>query len=278
MRNIILILVVLIIPQLHANAVEWKYCGNAPHLTRSSLWVNDSVQAKNGVLVLCPGMNGSGEGLVDEKLWVEFAKENGLGLVSLSFASRSDNLYGKPGLGYYYSEQGSGAILLQGIHEIYPKLEKPKLLLYGFSGGAIFIGHFINQFPERIAVWSAYSASLWPAPNKAYKGSPGIVACGEFDSTRYGPTFGYYQQGRREDAHWIWLSLKNTGHSRNKDMERFTRQFFKVILGGRIETPSIRDAETKEIVDENTQILLPALTVWLPNKEIEDSWLQLHHP
>jgi hypothetical protein len=262
-------------------------------MTRAALWYENTLPAKNGIVVLCPGMNGSGKRLVSEKPWIDFARENDLGLVALSFSSPVEKLYAKPSRGYYYAEQGAGKILLQGISEIYGTEEsrrtnrgsinpsqtgEPKLLLFGFSGGALFISHFVRWQPKRVLVWSAYSASFWPSLGDEGNGPPGIVACGEFDGVRYGPTFAYFQQGRQKDASWIWVSLKNTGHMRNQGLERFTRNFFDIVLTGNIRTPVYFDAELMTPVKENDLLLQPALTVWLPNSELAKAWQQIHHP
>lgn len=270
---------------LQAVVQEWNLpVHQAVNMDRAVLWHEDSLPAKNGVLVLCLGMNGSGKGLVAEKPWVEFASTHGLGLVGLSFSSPTEKLYAKPGKGYYYAEQGSGDILLTGIDEIFgkklkPEIDnKPKLLMFGFSGGAIFIANFVKWKPERVLAWSAYSASFWTEPTGAEKGPPGIVACGEFDSERYGPSFAYFQQGRRVEAPWIWLSLKNTGHMRNRKLEQFTRDFFADILAGKTKEPVFFDAERKTPVDENELLLQPAMTVWLPNADLAQKWQEIHHP
>jgi hypothetical protein len=299
---------------LQAEVLRWT--GSALHVAdvdRVALWYESTLPARNGVVVLCPGQNGSGKGMVTEKPWVEFAQAQGLGLVALSFASPVEALYAKPGKGYYYAEQGSGEVLLEGIREIYGErlrteaggtlaphyndapgqdaratpeagfaseapTKEPKLLLFGFSGGAIFIAHFVKWKPERVLAWSAYSASFWPEPVEAEKGPPGIVACGEFDSERYGPTFAYFQQGRRVEAQWIWLSLKNTGHMRNRSLERFTRDFFADVLAGKIKEPVFLDAERKIPMDENELLLQPSMTVWLPNPDLAKVWQEIHHP
>lgn len=36
------------------------------------------------VMVLCPGLNGSGEGMIRQKAWQAFAREHRLGLIGLS--------------------------------------------------------------------------------------------------------------------------------------------------------------------------------------------------
>ncbi len=247
------------------------------NLTKADLYSEKSLPATNGVVVLCPGMNGDGKILAGEEPWRAFAKEHGFGLVGVSFSSPPELLYGKPAKGYYYPEQGSGDVLIKGLRKLYGK--DVKILIYGFSGGAQFAGRFVDQHPDLILGWAAYSASFWSAPIAASPTSPpGIVACGDFDSERYGPSFAYFQQGRRKDARWTWISLGNVGHLRYRSLEVFIRAYFDAILVGHFKDASWLDAETKQPITENDRLLNPALSVWLPTPEIAAAWLKLHHP
>lgn len=71
-----------------------------PGLQRSSL--------PKGVLVLCPGQNGSSESMVQSAAWREFAAREGLDLVGLRFVSSDEDL--KNGRGYFVASRGSGAL------------------------------------------------------------------------------------------------------------------------------------------------------------------------
>jgi pimeloyl-ACP methyl ester carboxylesterase len=222
-------------------------------------------------------MNGDGRILAAEQGWLDFAKAQGLGLVGVSFSSPPALLYGNPAKGYYYPEQGSGEALNAGLKKIYSK--DLKILLYGFSGGAQFGSRFAELYPERMIGWAAYSASFWKAPDSASPSTaPGIVACGEFDAERYGPSFAYFQQGRRKDARWTWVSIGNVGHMRHKRFEEFVRAYFAAVLEGKFDHAQWLDAETKQPTTEDERLLNPALSAWLPTPEVADLWLKLHHP
>jgi pimeloyl-ACP methyl ester carboxylesterase len=246
-------------------------------LTKAELCHETTFAPNNGVLVLLPGMNGDGKVLVSENSWRDFAKTHGVGLVGVTFSSPPSLLYGNPAKGYYYPEQGSGAALLNGLSKIYGK--DVKILLYGFSGGAQFGSRFAELYPEKMLGWAAYSASFWKAPSSAGpNSSPGVIACGEFDAQRYGPSFAYFQQGRRKDARWTWVSIGNVGHMRHKRFEEFIRAYFASVLDGKFDHAQWLDAETKLPTTEDDRLLNPALSVWLPTSAIADSWLKLHHP
>lgn len=248
-----------------------------PGMTKSELNCERNFPATNGVLVLCPGMNGDGAILAKDSAWRAFAKERGLGLVGVSFSSPPELLYGDPAIGYYYPEQGAGDVLIRGLRELYGK--DVKLFLYGFSGGAQFCARFTDQHPDRVLSWAAYAACFWADHVSANPSSPpGIVTCGEFDADRYGPAFGYFQQGRRKDARWTWVSVGNIGHVRHKRLEEFIRSYFSAVLAGKFDQSVWLDAETMEPTTEDERLLTPALSVWLPTPEVKEAWLKLHHP
>ncbi|MCS6245815.1 MAG: hypothetical protein H2172_18455 [Opitutus sp.] len=247
------------------------------YVTTAEIHHQASLIPVHGVLILLPGMNGDGKILITEKAWLDFAKNQGLGLMGVSFSSPPALLYSNPAKGYYYPEQGSGAALLAGLNKIYGK--DVKILLYGFSGGAQFGSRFAELYPNRMLSWAAYSASFWKAPNSAtLTTAPGIVACAEFDAERYGPSFAYFQQGRRKDARWTWVSIGNVGHMRHKRFEEFVRAYFAAVLDGKFDHAQWLDAETKQPTSEDERLLNPALSAWLPTPEVADLWLRLHHP
>lgn len=269
------LLLLPIIP-LRSEVITWRTSPPAG-MTKAELHCDRDFPAVKGVLVLCPGMNGNGSILIQDTDWRAFAKQQSLGLVGMSFSSPPEELYGSPARGYYYPEQGSGEVLMRGLRELYGS--DAKIFFYGFSGGAKFGSRFVDQHPDHILAWAAYSAAFWAEPVSASPTSPpGIVACGEFDATRYGPSFGYFQQGRRKEARWTWVSVGNVGHMRHRQLENFMRAFFSAVLAGDFSQVAWMDAETKEPTTEDARLLTPALSVWLPTPEIKDAWLKLHHP
>lgn len=269
-------IILLSITSLRGELVVWR-TSPPQGMTKAELHSEHDLPATNGVLVLLPGMNGDGAKLAQDATWRAFAKKNGLGLVGVSFASSPELLYGEPARGYYYPEQGSGEVLLRGLQELY-RIDV-KLLLYGFSGGAQFSSRFADQNPERVVSWAAYAACFWDNPVSASPTSPpGIITCAEFDVGRYGPAFGYFQQGRRKDARWTWVSIGNIGHARSRRLEDFIRAYFSAVLTGDFSNATWYDAETMRPTTEDERLLTPTLSVWLPSREIADLWLNVNHP
>jgi pimeloyl-ACP methyl ester carboxylesterase len=236
-------------------------------------FVHDLVPAK-AVLLLCPGFDENGETLIEQKSWQDFAKENGLGLMGLSFASDGEDLVA--GSGYYYAEQGSGELLLKAVRQAYGK-DLP-LLIYGFSGGAQFASRFAEWKPERVLAWCAYSAGWWDAPKKSDDCPPGIVACGYKDGERYGASLVYFKQGRAAGKPWLWVSLANTGHQWSPELDAFVRAYFQAILQSPKPTGVWVDIERKETYSGPQAILQPTMSAWLPDEKLLTSWKQIHTP
>lgn len=113
-----------------------------------------SILEKNGdekaVLVLAPGMNTDGSFFLKESPWVDFAKQNNLGLIALNYSSLEEDLL-ENRKGYFYPEQGSGQALLDEIKSVYGT-DLP-IVIYGFSGGAQFVSRFIDWHPGGIIAW-----------------------------------------------------------------------------------------------------------------------------
>ena len=194
-------------------------------MTRAELWYIPPGGEVNGVIVLCPGYNSSGKSMVNNRKWRAFAKEKGLGLVGISFASEEKDL--QSGKGYYYACNGSGEVLLQGIREIFG--EEVSLYLYGFSGGGHFVSRFMMWKPEVVAGWCAYGAGWWDEPESGKLYPPGIVVSGSGDD-RYNACFSFFRQGRELGQPWLWCKAAGFGHEMSPPLEAFTRDFFSALL------------------------------------------------
>lgn len=242
-------------------------------MQRADLYIWKEVRSPKAVLVLCPGHNGNGEGLIRQKVWQEFAQKHQLGLVGLSFASS-----GKPrenNKGYYYASQGSGELLLSGLRRVYG-CDLP-ILLYGFSGGAHFTSRFEEWKPDRVLSWCAYSAGWWDEPKAASNSPPGMVVCGDEDG-RLGASLIYFKQGRAVDKPWLWVSVPKTGHSPLPSVESFIRDYFHEILEGKNMLGLWVDIDRKTEVQPDDVKSLLSVTAWLPNENLFSEWKAVHEP
>ncbi len=248
----------------------------APGMTLADLYYIETVRNPKAVLVLCPGCNGNGEGLVGDPLWQAFAKKQNLGLVGLSFASEMKDIHN--GTGYYYARNGSGKILLDGIRKLFNR-DLP-ILIYGFSGGAHFTSRFVEWKPERVIAWCAYSAGWWDEPKPSVVMPPGIVVCGENDE-RLGASLIYFKQGRAVGKPWLWIGIPNNGHAPDGGAESFVREYFEVILGNRRKPDPTKtglwvDVDKRSAAEKYIIRQYPSITGWLPDAKLLDIWQSLN--
>lgn len=248
----------------------------SPSIIRADLYHVEAIRNPKAVLVLCPGCNGNGEELVADPIWQAFAKKHNLGLVGLSFASEIKDIHN--GKGYYYASNGSGKILLDGINKLF-KRDLP-ILIYGFSGGAHFTARFVEWKPERVIAWCAYSAGWWDEPKPSDVMPPGIVACGESDD-RLGASLIYFKQGRAAGKPWLWIGIPDNGHSPDRRIESFVRDYFEVILENRWKPDPTRtglwvDIDKRSAAEMRFIRQYPSITGWLPDAKLLDIWRSLN--
>jgi pimeloyl-ACP methyl ester carboxylesterase len=244
-------------------------------IERAELYALEVKENPKAVLVLCPGYNGNGEGLIKQKAWQTFALEHQLGLIGLSFASKKEDL--QNGRGYYYAEQGSGELLLKGIDEAFGEKKLP-ILLYGFSGGAHFTSRFMEWKPERVKAWCAYSAAWWDEPRLNKIMPPGIVACGDYDGDRHGASQMFFAKGRALGKPWTWVSLAKRGHEGAPNLDKFVRLYFATILKSSQPKGGWRDIDSKKEMNLSEVKAHPTLAAWLPDSETLEFWQSLHQP
>jgi predicted esterase len=242
-------------------------------MTRAELYVVQPVDNPVAVLVLAPGCNGDGKYLACDPSWIDFAKNNRLALVGLSFASTDEDI--QTGKGYYYASSGSGTVLLNALDTLF---KKPlPLLLYGFSGGAHFTSRFVEWKPERVISWCAYSAGWWDAPHVSTNMPPGIVACGENDE-RLGASLAYFKQGRAAGKPWLWIEVRANGHTQAKEVDAFVKEYFKTCLS-QAATPTTDgtwvDIDSLDVLSDDPTKQNNFYSGWLPRKGLFESWRKL---
>ena len=240
-------------------------------LTRAKLLYFSYNFNPEGILILASGYNGDGT-IIKKKEWIDFAKENKLILVGLSFASNVEDL--RNGKGYYYVSKGSGKLLLDGLKQIYTK--KIPIYLYGFSGGAHFVARFAEWAPDRVAGFCAYSAGWWDNPKLLKNAPAGIIACGENDE-RLGASMSYFLHGRKLNRKWVWVKIPSVGHVHSLELDDFVRSFFKYILEGKpTQNDYWVDISNGEIISKNRSGFKTALTSYLPCKKFLKAWKKLN--
>jgi hypothetical protein len=243
-------------------------------MSRADFYWAKTVARPQGVLVLCPGCNDSGEEMIKEKVWQDFARRNDLGLVGISYASKMQVL--AEWHGYHIASEGSGQVLVEAVHRIYGR-DLP-LYLYGVSSGALFICQFVNWRPERVAGWCAYAAGEGGVQTKLPSCPPGIIACGEYDAGRYGAMLSYFKEGRAMGKQWLWVSLPKTDHTISPPLEEFVRSYFAALLSRRNDESCWVDVDSKEPASPSDVERIPSITAWLPQRRLLPEWQHIHEP
>jgi len=248
----------------------------SPHATQAA---SITPQA---ILILAPGRNGNGRDLIVKEEWTRFADEHQLILCGLSFSSPPDRIEDS----YSNAHSSSGHLLLSGIDHHLGLLQSQNLplLLYGFSAGARFTASFVDANPDRVLAWCGYAVGRWEElRSKTQKFPPGLVACGEWDAGCYHASLLHFQKGRKLGQPWMWLSLAEIGHQWSPDLNDFVRRFF----AGMLDEPTRKqwlssagyfDIDTRKPVAEAELKEWPIFATWLPDGELRDQWMKVHHP
>lgn len=252
-----------------AGEEQWAVSSRGLDVPFSS-WEAEGAGAGTGVLVLVPGYNGDGAGMLDAR-WKAFAEKNQLVLLAPTFrAAGNENNQGK---GYYYPEQGSGEVMEKALRELKRRTntDTDKALFFGFSAGAHFSHRFALWKPQRVKAFVAYSAAWWSEPTARLKNVPALIMCGETDE-RYGATYDFFRKGHKLGCPWLWRSYKDTGHVLTSAVRDMAEVFLahhahshaaepQVPRFGDIQSfRSVRPAERDKIPEE-LRILLPSQAV-----------------
>lgn len=260
-------------------------------MTQADVYTWGASLSPRAVLVLCPGFNGNGEGLVRQPVWQEFASTNHLALCAISFVSSEAEV--RAVRGYIQAPRGSGDLLFKAIRLGFGR-DLP-ILIYGFSCGGHFALSVADWRPAQVLGWCAYSATWWEEPQVSAKNfPPGIVACGDEDAANYGTSTTFFAKGRASNLPWAWISLGHTGHVWSKPLDGFVRAYFAALLptvGGPNDRMgkadrergdggggSWRDVDTKQELSRDQALDQPTLASWLPDRSLGSLWSSLHCP
>ena len=236
-------------------------------MTRADIAFLKTDEAPCAILVLCPGYNGDGARMIEQKVWRDFAREKHLGLAGLQFESPVALL--DECQGYYQASKGSGDILMQSLRKAFGR-DLP-ILIYGFSGGAHFTTRFVQWSPDRIKGWCALGAGVLDQPTTRSSKPLGLMACGE-DDPRLGGALIYFKQGRAAGGPWLWVEIPKTGHAMTPELDDFVRHYFAVLLKPEQSPGLWVDIDSKNEASAEEAQSTPSLTGWLPDRGLLASW------
>jgi hypothetical protein len=195
-------------------------------------WAPSEEQVIRGAIVLVPGVNGDGRGMINDREWQEIARRYNLILVGCCFQGTGD---------YYEAKYGTGTALLSaliafGKHFGHEEVAMAPLLLYGESAGGEFDYNFTLWQPGQVMAFVVNKGEYYDdsPPNQDACTVPGLFFIGERDSEpRIQAVTNLWKIGRKSGAHWALAPQPNSGHEFSKT-SALSRTFFESVLKRRL--------------------------------------------
>jgi len=246
-------------------------------------------QPIRGLIVLVPGLNGDGRGMLNAADWQVLARKYRLALVSC-FMQGPD---------YHNAMRGTGDALLEALKNFakqssHDEVAFVPLLLYGESAGGQFDYDFAFWKPERVMVFTVNKGGYYVAgsPDTKMCSTPGLFFLGQKDSDlRIKAITGIWTEGRKRGALWALAPQPNSGHEFSKTAA-VARIFFDAVLKKRLPDDAsasgnesqmnpmeenqgwMGDLTTHEIHDGSTDTQFSRDAAWLPDESSANAWKQ----
>lgn len=253
-------------------------------------WCPDDLAAVRGVVVLVPGSNGDGRGMVSDADWQKFACQHQLALVGCWFQDMPHEKY-KFIEGYALASKGSGQALLDALNAFaatsqHDEVASVPLVLWGQSAGGQFNYEFTCWKPERVLAFVVNKGGIYYthlAPEAARR-VPGIFFIGENDlEFRKMSLYGIYAVNRRAHALWTLAVEPKAGHGVGRTPE-LARAFFAAVLPLRQPTPNaqaltaLREEDgwvgkLKSCEIRKGKMREDEWSTWLPSEPVAHAWL-----
>ena len=247
----------------------------APHNQEATFWyhVPAKYDAKRKkpypVLVYFGGRNCKGKDEASGKLgWSDWADANGAFLVCPGF--RNDN--------YWSPEAWSGQALFDALTALKRKyrIDDSKVCYYGYSAGSQAANLFPAWRPQRCRAWVSHACGVFHEPKVTMRGVPGLVTCGDADSTRYVISRAFVEKARRRGIDIIWKSFPNHPHDVPPDSLRLAQAFLSHCISGKKGGEAFIGDDQDDVFytakSAEAEFVAPSDRVRLPSIEIANSW------
>jgi dienelactone hydrolase len=203
-------------------------------------WSPNYSQPIRGVIVLSPGFNGDGRGLLNDRNWQALASKYRLALAA-DFMQGPD---------YHVAAGGTGDALLNALGQFADKVNRPELksaplLLYGESAGGQFDYNFALWKPERVLAFVVNKGGFYSQaePDPRMYAVPGLFFLGQTDKPeRINAITGLWTAGREHGALWALAPQPHSGHEFSKTAAP-ARVFFESVLKLRLPDDSAATAD-----------------------------------
>jgi poly(3-hydroxybutyrate) depolymerase len=255
------------------------------------LWLPDGVSAVQAIVVLVPGSNGDGRGMVDDEVWRGFATRHKLALVGCRF---TDKPHDQSFIEHYVNvSQGTGQALLDALGAFgdearHPELAGAPLYLWGMSAGGEFDYEFVAWKPERVVAFVVNKGGIYytALASREARSVPGLLFVGEKDlEFRTNTIVGLFAVNRRAGALWALTQEPGIAHAvgRSRDLGVI---FFEDVLalrlgassnGGRLgavdeKSGFVGDLKAQTFKTAADAGTLSVPTAWLPTERVARAW------
>ena len=297
-KFVLLVSLVLLIPTLKIRAAilnDSIPSGKNFDKAAFRLWYPDQTKTIKGVIVLVPGSNGDGRGLVSDLFWQELAQKHHFALLGCYFTDRiHEDMEVED---YANAQEGSGLALLTALTNFamkagFPELANAPLVLWGHSAGGEFNYEFVNWKPEKVIAFVVNKGGFYftALGSKQARNVPGIIFTGEKDlQSRKDILKGIFSINRRVGALWTFAEEPGAGHEIGQT-QKLAGIFFNEVIPLRIpQSVDLKDNSTvlqflsvnsgyagnckslsyKEISNEQKD---PSIS-WLPTLKFAMAWL-----
>ena len=182
------------------------------------LWHSPDVERIRGILMLNPGSNGDGRGMVDDAYWQDFANKHDLALMGTYFTDhRHVNMMIED---YIKVGEGSGQALIDAIDQFatdsgHQELSYAPFLLWGHSAGGELNHEIAAWIPERVIAYVVNQGGYYysSVPPEATRQTPGLYFVGLSDLvSRNSIIKGIFTTNRRAGALWTYVEEKGVSH------------------------------------------------------------------
>ena len=256
-------------PQLSGEFLnDWAYSVNPEpydnfEVAQFGLWVPDDVTDLRALLILLHGANTSALGFENNQGWQDYANEENIGLIGVSFKGGS----------YTNPVGGSGNALLIALDSITSRNNIPEVynlpfIMRGFSAGGVFSYNFSHWKPERVVAFVNIRGGGISVDTPENKHVPGLMLIGENDApTRGERMINVVNTNRTIGGVWGYAIEPGAEHFSSLDASNFlAKKFFSAVLDLRVSNG------TNELND------IPENSGWLGNNETKEIFLFSNYP
>ncbi len=259
------------------------------------LWYPDQTKTIKGVIVLVPGSNGDGRGLVNDLLWQELATKHNFALLGCYFTDQPHDEMEVEN--YANAKEGSGQALITALTKFaqktgLPELADAPLVLWGHSAGGEFNYEFVNWKPERVIAFVVNKGGFYftALSSRQARDVPGLIFTGEKDlQSRKDILKGIFSINRRVGALWTFAEEPGAGHEIGQT-QKLAGIFFNEVIPLRIHKKiDLKDNSTElQPISVNSGFAGNCKTLnysiisneqkdpsisWLPTLKFSESWL-----